>query len=76
MPESFDEKMSELYEVFLDDLLEVVKSGKVKASDRAVIRQFLKDHGMANKVPNHPGVQDLANHFPNFEDEDDSLNCM
>lgn len=70
MSESFDKKMSELYEVFLDDLLGVVKSGKVKASDRAVIRQFLKDHNMADKFPNHPGVQSLAANYPTFPDED------
>ncbi len=70
-----DEKMTELYEGFVDDLLTVLKSGRVKASDRAVIRQFLKDHGMAQKFPNHPGVQNILENFPHFGDDDDSLDA-
>ncbi len=64
------EKMNELYEAFLNNLLNLVKSGNVKASDRAVIRQFLKDHNMADKFPNHPGIQSLAVQYPTFPDED------
>lgn len=70
MAKTNDEKMNELYEAFLNNLLSLVKSGNVKASDRAVIRQFLKDHNMADKFPNHPGVQSLAAQYPTFPDED------
>lgn len=70
MSKTNDDKMNELYEAFLNNLLSLVKSGNVKASDRAVIRQFLKDHNMADKFPNHPGVQSLAAQYPTFPDED------
>jgi hypothetical protein len=65
------EKMDALYEAFLDNLLTLVEAGQIKASDRAVIRLFLKDHGMAQKNPNKPKVNRLADHIPLFGPDDD-----
>lgn len=69
-----ENKMDTLYEAFLDNLLTLVQTGQVKASDRAVIRLFLKDHGMAQKNPNKDKIQRLAS-IPLFpaddEDRDD-----
>jgi hypothetical protein len=65
------EKMDALYEAFLDNLLGIVEGGQIKASDRAVIRLFLKDHGMAQKNPNKAKVNRLANEMPLFGPDDD-----
>ena len=65
-----DDKMKALYEAFLDNLLDLVETGQIKASDRAVIRLFLKDHGMAQKHPNRDKVQRLAG-LPLFPKEDE-----
>lgn len=65
-----DEKMKALYEAFLDNLLDLVETGQIKASDRAVIRLFLKDHGMAQKNPNKGKIQQLAG-IPLFPKDDD-----
>lgn len=62
------EKMDALYELFLEDLLLLVKSGKVKASDRAVIRQFLRDHDMATKRPKPSTLEALVDRLPHFGD--------
>ncbi len=62
------EKMDALYELFLEDLLLLVKSGKVKASDRAVIRQFLRDHDMATKRPKPSTLEALVDRLPHFDD--------
>ena len=64
-----EEKMNALYELFLDNLLELVKSGQVKASDRAVIRQFLRDHKMADKMPHGDKLDSLAAYLPHFGDD-------
>ena len=66
-----NEKMNALYEAFLDNLLTLVETGQIKASDRAVIRLFLKDHGMAQKNPNHPKAVKLQNAPIFLDDEDD-----
>jgi hypothetical protein len=66
-----EEKMDALYGLFLEDLLALVKSGKVKASDRAVIRQFLRDHDMASKRPKPSTLEALVDRLPHFGDEDD-----
>lgn len=65
-----DDKMKALYEAFLDNLLDLVKTGQIKASDRAVMRLFLKDHGMAQKHPNRDKLQRLAD-LPLFPKEDE-----
>jgi hypothetical protein len=66
------DKMDALYEAFLDNLLTLVETGRIKASDRAVIRLFLKDHGMAQKNPNRAKVKRLEeSQMPVFEDDDD-----
>lgn len=65
-----DDKMSALYEAFLDNLLDLVETGQIKASDRAVIRLFLKDHGMAQKNPNKEKLQRLAS-IPLFPPDDE-----
>ncbi len=65
-----DEQMNTLYDLFLEDLLALVKSGKVKASDRAVIRQFLRDHDMASKRPKPSTLEALVDRLPHFGDED------
>ena len=65
-----DNKMSALYEAFLDNLLDLVETGQIKASDRAVIRLFLKDHGMAQKNPNKEKINRLAG-LPLFPKEDE-----
>ncbi len=64
-----DEKMDALYDLFLEDLLELVKSGKVKASDRAVIRHFLRDHDMASKRPKPSTLEALVDSLPHFGDD-------
>lgn len=66
-----DEKMKDLYDAFLNDLLALVKSGKVKASDRAVIRQFLRDHDMASKQPKPTTLEALVDRLPHFNDDDE-----
>ncbi len=68
---SHDEKMKDLYDAFLNDLLALVKSGKVKASDRAVIRQFLRDHDMASKQPKPTTLEALVDKIPHFNDDDE-----
>ncbi|MGE0175249.1 MAG: hypothetical protein AB7T49_20860 [Oligoflexales bacterium] len=65
-----EEQMNALYDLFLTDLLALVKSGKVKASDRAVIRQFLRDHDMASKHPKPSTLEALVDRLPHFGDED------
>jgi hypothetical protein len=67
------DKMLALYEAFLDNLLTLVEAGQIKASDRAVIRLFLKDHGMAQKHPNREKVERLAGLplFPRDDEERD-----
>lgn len=65
-----EEQMNALYDLFLTDLLALVKSGKVKASDRAVIRQFLRDHDMASKRPKPSTLEALVDRLPHFGDED------
>ncbi len=72
MSKRFDDKMNILYESFLDDLLELVKSGKVRASDRAVIRQFLRDHDMASKRPKPTTLEALVDRLPHFNDDDEA----
>lgn len=67
---SHDEKMNQLYDAFLQDLLTVVRSGKIKASDRAVIRQFLRDHDMAAKKPKPTTLESLIGQIPEFDDEE------
>lgn len=69
-----EEQMNALYELFLADLLALVRSGKVKASDRAVIRQFLRDHDMASKHPKPSTLEALVDRLPHFgDDEADTL---
>jgi hypothetical protein len=51
-----------------------VKSGQVKASDRAVIRQFLRDHKMADKMPRSDKLDSLAAYLPHFGDDDTADN--
>jgi hypothetical protein len=63
---SNQEKMGELYDSFLDNLLELVRSGQVKASDRAVIRQFLRDHNMASNRPKPTTLESLVDQLPHF----------
>jgi hypothetical protein len=41
-----DEKVGDLYELLLDDLLAQVKSGDISPADRKLIVQIAKDHGM------------------------------
>ena len=65
------EKMDALYKAFLDNLLNLVETGQIKASDRAVIRLFLKDHGMSQKNLNKAKVNRLANEMPFFGPDDD-----
>lgn len=65
-----EEKMDALYDLFLEDLLALVKSGKVKASDRAVIRQFLRDHDMASNRPKPSTLEALVDRLPHFGDDD------
>ncbi len=67
-----EEKMKSLYDAFLDDLLALVRSGKVKASDRAVIRQFLRDHDMASKQPKPTTLEALVDRLPHFNDDDEA----
>lgn len=69
-----DSKMDALYEAFLDNLLALVATGQIKASDRAVIRLFLKDHGMAQKNPNKEKLHRLAGIplFPPDDEESDN----
>jgi hypothetical protein len=67
-----DSKMDALYEAFLDNLLTLVEEGQIKASERAVILLFLKDHSMAQKNPNKAKVNRLlADHIPLFGPDDD-----
>lgn len=66
------QRMEALYALFLDDLLALVKSGKVKASDRAVIRQFLRDHDMAAQRPRPSTLQALVDRLPHFGDDPQS----
>jgi len=63
-------QMNALYELFLEDLLALVRSGKVKASDRAVIRQFLRDHDMASKHPKPSTLEALVDRLPHFGDDE------
>ena len=63
-------QMNALYDLFLEDLLALVKSGKVKASDRAVIRQFLRDHDMASKHPKPSTLEALVDRLPHFGDDE------
>lgn len=70
-PNQKEQQMNALYDLFLSDLLALVKSGKVKASDRAVIRQFLRDHDMASKHPKPSTLEALVDRLPHFGDEDD-----
>jgi len=65
-----EEQMNALYDLFLTDLLALVRSGKVKASDRAVIRQFLRDHDMASKHPKPSTLEALVDRLPHFGDDD------
>jgi hypothetical protein len=65
-----NDKMNTLYEAFLDNLLALVETGQIKASDRAVIRLFLKDHGMAQKNPNLEKIHRLAG-LPLFPKDDE-----
>jgi hypothetical protein len=64
-----EESMNSLYDLFLKDLLALVQSGKVKASDRAVIRQFLRDHDMASKRPKPRTLEALVDRLPHFGDD-------
>lgn len=66
-------KMDILYEAFLDDLLEVVKSGKMRSQDRAVIRQFLNDHGMNAKNRKNKKLTSLVEFIPHFGEDDDPV---
>lgn len=41
-----DERVGELYELLLDDLLDQIKSGDISPADRKLVVQIAKDHGM------------------------------
>jgi hypothetical protein len=69
-PNPKEAQMNALYDLFLADLLALVRSGKVKASDRAVIRQFLRDHDMASKHPKPSTLEALVDRLPYFGDDD------
>jgi hypothetical protein len=41
-----DDKVKNLYELLLDDLLDQIKSGDISPADRKLVVQIAKDHGM------------------------------
>jgi hypothetical protein len=41
-----DNKVGDLYELLLDDLLDQLKSGDISPADRKLIVQIARDHGM------------------------------
>jgi hypothetical protein len=41
-----DDKVRDLYDLLLDDLLDQIKSGDISPADRKLVVQIAKDHGM------------------------------
>ena len=61
------EKLEDLHSTLTDVLIERVKSGKAKAGDLNVARQFLKDNGIECIPTENNDMEDLMQNLPDLE---------
>lgn len=65
------EKEQELYDVFVQGLIDKVKSGKAETSDYKLIKDFIHEKNIGANSQTHPGMGELtAMPFPDEDVED------
>ena len=63
--------LDELHVRLGEELLEKIKSGKARASDLNVCRQFLKDNGVESIAIDNSPLKSLVDELPFTDPEDD-----
>ena len=66
-----DPRLKELYDLFVEDLMRTLRDPECKASDRNVIRQFLKDNDITS-IPTDQNalgklIAELPFHYKEFD---------
>lgn len=66
------EKINNLQDILIDEMIRRVQSGEATAADLSVARQMLKDNGIQVQVTEESPFKTLVDALP-FEDEADQI---
>lgn len=67
MSDSNDPRLALIHDLYVGDLLRILKDGSATAADRNVIRAFLKDAGINAAAPPGSKMSDLVNSLEGYD---------
>ena len=62
-----NQQLADLYDMLMSDFTRLLKSGEASASDRSVIRQFLKDNNITSIPTKSNGLGNLISELQSLD---------